>query len=537
MPAAFAHATKEPAKTPRPRLRVSQPRDPEEQEADRMADAVLRMPAPAPGESRCGCGTCSACGQAAKPSSGQPLPASERAFFEPRFGHDFSRVRIHADAAATASARSYGALAYTYGQDIVFGAGQYAPGTAAGRQLLAHELAHVTQQPLPAASPLIRRQEGGAAGAPAARDFAGCSPANDIRVENWIRIGREAVGNAVADLEALLAGNPNEYALRDMTENAFRWHFFSSDPRHMRRALPYLKYIHAIMGRRRWNWACSPTEAHCRAHCGAPAAACAGPNGWVQICPNLFGHNDMYGAEVMIHESAHQAGLMGNIVFDDFRRYSAQTPAQALQNADSYALFAMSNTYDQPRFGVADYWPYPILWTPDDLRIWLHVFEPSDHVRVLMSGGRRVKQRPLTVRDTLRFGVYYFVDTEAHPRMPVRFRPPHLRLLVELTRFGSDQQRAGRPAQEVLSDLQDDRPRYLRPGTWLESTIPTRGHVFWFSREDRGEVWIAASLMDPDSRQGVGETRTLPVDPDLPEIEFEEPEPVKPAKPGQPARR
>ena len=65
---------------------------------------------------------------------------------EPQFGHDFSSVRIHADAAAAESATAVNALAYTVGRDIVFAADRYAPATAAGRRLLAHELTHVVQQ-------------------------------------------------------------------------------------------------------------------------------------------------------------------------------------------------------------------------------------------------------------------------------------------------------------------------------------------------------------------------------------------------------
>lgn len=72
--------------------------------------------------------------------SGQPLPESVRAFFEPRFGYDFGGVRVHTDGQAMDSARSVRAHAYTLGQDIVFGSGQYAPETPAGKQLLAHEL-------------------------------------------------------------------------------------------------------------------------------------------------------------------------------------------------------------------------------------------------------------------------------------------------------------------------------------------------------------------------------------------------------------
>jgi hypothetical protein len=80
------------------------------------------------------------------PGGGRPLDASVRAFFEPRFGQAFDQVRVHTDVRATESARAVNALAYTRGRDIVFGAGQYAPETMAGRRLLAHELTHVMQQ-------------------------------------------------------------------------------------------------------------------------------------------------------------------------------------------------------------------------------------------------------------------------------------------------------------------------------------------------------------------------------------------------------
>jgi hypothetical protein len=79
-------------------------------------------------------------------SPGQPLDAASRAYFEPRFGHDFSQVRVHADEQAAASARALGALAFTAGRHVVFGTGSYGHGTEAGRKLLAHELAHTIQQ-------------------------------------------------------------------------------------------------------------------------------------------------------------------------------------------------------------------------------------------------------------------------------------------------------------------------------------------------------------------------------------------------------
>jgi Domain of unknown function (DUF4157) len=80
-------------------------------------------------------------------SPGQPLDAQTRAFFEPRFGHDFSKVRVHAGARADESAQAVHALAYTVGQDVVFATGQYASESREGKHLLAHELTHTLQQP------------------------------------------------------------------------------------------------------------------------------------------------------------------------------------------------------------------------------------------------------------------------------------------------------------------------------------------------------------------------------------------------------
>ncbi len=79
-------------------------------------------------------------------SPGQPLDADTLRFMEPRFGHNFSDVRVHADPSAERSAQAVQARAYTVGRHIVFGAGQYAAHSPAGRSLLAHELTHTVQQ-------------------------------------------------------------------------------------------------------------------------------------------------------------------------------------------------------------------------------------------------------------------------------------------------------------------------------------------------------------------------------------------------------
>jgi len=158
-----------------PPIQIGAVSDPLEAEADRVADQVMRMPDPVttsfgnPPVVRRKCAACgkedahklqkkkidgqAEAGGEAPPivhevlrSPGQPLDTASRSFFEPRFGVDFSRVRVHSDASAAQSARAVNALAYTVGQDIVSGVGQYHPESNAGKHLLAHELTHVVQQ-------------------------------------------------------------------------------------------------------------------------------------------------------------------------------------------------------------------------------------------------------------------------------------------------------------------------------------------------------------------------------------------------------
>jgi len=143
------------------KLSVSDPGDASEQEADRLADKVMRASPLSeekeqPAEETIQPKTTDGQNLGLKPGAegqtdslsgdGQPLPASVRTFFEPRFGHDFSDVRVHTDSRASQSADSVNAIAFTRGSDIVFAEGRYAPETDAGQRLLAHELVHVGQQ-------------------------------------------------------------------------------------------------------------------------------------------------------------------------------------------------------------------------------------------------------------------------------------------------------------------------------------------------------------------------------------------------------
>ena len=127
------------------KLRIGKPNDQYEQEADRVAEEVTRLPTRS---------SSSGTGGTVVPeivhdvlgSPGCALDLNVRRFMESRFGHDFSQVRVHVDSQAVESAGAVNALAYTVGRDIVFGPGRYAPQTSDGRRLLAHELTHVLQQ-------------------------------------------------------------------------------------------------------------------------------------------------------------------------------------------------------------------------------------------------------------------------------------------------------------------------------------------------------------------------------------------------------
>src|SRR5688572_16546466 len=156
-----------------PKLAINTPGDSYEQQADAVAEQVMRMkdsfiqPKPMAGIQR----KCAHCEDEEKSmqrketggaktkagdglenyidnlqTGGQTMPEEVRNFYEPRFGYDFSTVKLHTDSVAAKSAQSDHALAYTSGNNIVFNNGQFSPGTDSGKKLLAHELTHVVQQ-------------------------------------------------------------------------------------------------------------------------------------------------------------------------------------------------------------------------------------------------------------------------------------------------------------------------------------------------------------------------------------------------------
>jgi hypothetical protein len=165
------------------KLKISEPGDKYEQEADRIADEVMRMPEPSVQrqvdleeeeeeeivQTKAGDRISSVDSQPESSevppivhevltSPGQPLDPETRTFMESRFGQDFRDVRVHTDDKAAESARAINAVAYTVMPKVVFGAEQYKPKTYSGRRILAHELTHIVQQAFASPSAVIHRQ-------------------------------------------------------------------------------------------------------------------------------------------------------------------------------------------------------------------------------------------------------------------------------------------------------------------------------------------------------------------------------------------
>ena len=185
-------------------------------------------------------------------SPGSPLDSQVRGEMEQRFGFDFRQVRIHSDARAAASASAVNAQAYTVGPNVVFDRGAFSPQSVAGKQLLAHELAHVTQQqgPIPgslriqpanapheaeanrmsqvALSGGSRMQQGGRSGPAVARTFsperpiarlAGTAlpPMSILSFQRWIAEPVEIAAEVATALEA----DPVDASVRTALEGRF----------------------------------------------------------------------------------------------------------------------------------------------------------------------------------------------------------------------------------------------------------------------------------------------------------------------------
>ncbi|HEU0304367.1 MAG TPA: DUF4157 domain-containing protein [Gaiellaceae bacterium] len=314
-------------------------------------------------------------------SQGHPLDSAIQGRMEARFGHDFSRVRVHTDDRAAESARAVGAHAYTVGRNVVFDSGRYAPASPAGADLLAHELTHVVQQrgagdlpstlPIaPAAGSLERDAEAGRVAPTAGSEaptvarqqqqqqqpaapaqpaqvpgcaLGNCSPGQRSSITDSSGDVQRAIGY-VDRAVAALGANP----LSSETERLLRWYFASASTETRDEVVRRLGCIRACLVDTATNsrFGCDlPYDAWAYVQVGS-TPLCA--DAQVPLCYTArHFHNDpVRRAQASIHECAHRVGLsLGepestDDIYADTIRFRYLSTETALLNADSFALFA-----------------------------------------------------------------------------------------------------------------------------------------------------------------------------------------------------
>lgn len=361
---------------PQAKLEVGSTHNPHEAEADRVADQVMRMPeagapragtAPAPIVQRM-CPDCEDEMQR-KPSpvlqrsaagadggtmdgatehavrglrgGGKPLPASERAFFEPRFGRSFENVRIHDGQTADRASRQISARAFTLGGDIAFSRGQYRPGTSEGRRLLAHELTHTIQQG--GGGEQARRAPDRVQRSRVTISTTGCSNNADIRkIAEGIAGGRAMTQTAQAWFLSTSASS--RMRINSLLTAVFMANDTTTRDAVRDRVLGTAQNLRE-MGRGTISFTCAPaTDKECTDRSGYVRAT---DRTQVSICPSFFNLGLEERKWMIVHEAAHLAGALGpELYYADFgtvdctsQPSAISTTADALDNADSYARF------------------------------------------------------------------------------------------------------------------------------------------------------------------------------------------------------
>jgi hypothetical protein len=367
-----------------PKLAIGAVDDPLEHEADRAADQVMRMADPelsiaaAPQQLSRKCAACeedktqrlqtSPQGTGQRPTSeapelvsealrspGRPLDPPTRALMESRLRHDFAEVRIHNDTQAWASARAIGALAYTVGNNVVFGECQYRPDSKIGMRLIAHELTHTIQQRsiAPLTGPVVMCQAQGAqpqfgatcsGGANDPCQAARCTPNQRTTALGDIARAIRYVNAAIAALSAT--------PLASDTTRALRWLFTTNEQATADEVKRRLGCILDCLTDTQTNnrFACDPPDSNLAYVCVGPTSVCT--QALVDVCltDKHFASDDRERAETVIHECAHRVGMsLGSptSVPDIYRftpRFLNLSTTEALRNSDSYALFASSIT-------------------------------------------------------------------------------------------------------------------------------------------------------------------------------------------------
>jgi hypothetical protein len=315
----------EPAQGTLGKLTVSSPGDPQEREADELAESVLRIaPTPAESQSEANDGS----GVARRSSAGRvgQLSVADLAFFSPRFGFDFSEVRIHTDGEAARSARRFNALAYTAGADIAFGEGQYAPGTAAGRRLLAHELAHVVQQ---------GRNGSQVQGVNIQRTAASCP-------SDWRKTVQDDHDRALGMID-VARSKLSSYDGTTPTEvnTALATHFHATSATFggwVNLNLGFLRHVAPLA-----SYDCEDTSSWwCGGGANAKTFWCV-PFVDIRVCqPSYFSNADEDRSRILIHEWVHKYGCNFDLGYAWEPGYSNSWTITALMNADPFARFVQA---------------------------------------------------------------------------------------------------------------------------------------------------------------------------------------------------
>jgi uncharacterized protein DUF4157 len=348
--------------------RPARSHDTYEQEADRVADRVMRTSGPQL-QPACACGggcpKCRAPGETEAPpvvhevlrSRGQALDPATRAFMEPRFGRDLGDVRVHADANAAESARRVDAAAYTAGRHVVFDSGAFAPNTAEGRRLLAHELTHVVQQGGGSQAQIQRQARAGTA--PPRRtttySFAGCTDTEMETLSRNVQQSYLMVVNARDQMTNLILSVIQAESSRDYE--------LSTDATILRGVIgrlfggTSLEVLRAVRDNftRIANRYRADREVICHHDPDrnqVASAAIGGTRIWIgPLFFSRYGDNLDARPRIFIHEMAHNAGIEHDMVGIAITAGETETrPAQVAHHADSYAELAY-RIYTRDFFG------------------------------------------------------------------------------------------------------------------------------------------------------------------------------------------
>lgn len=321
------------------KLKINEPGDIHEREADRIADQVMETPVHPSvngvptriqrlSEQSSGLDAVPASVDQALAGPGRPLEPALRQNMEQRFGYDFSRVRVHTGVAAEQSARDVNAHAYTVSQDVVFGMGRFAPGMHEGRRLIAHELTHVVQQTAPAAGVLQRSpdDEKEKAEEKPTTKLVGCNKDQQSKIEEAIK---QAVSLASRAVQAFERDIPLSFEMK-----AMKAHFGSLGSDQKSTIIERYKHIQANSGRKAYTCAKKGKKVKEGKEvvdlCGQ--ASCPGSK--MTLFPD-FGKEECPAGPVVLHEVAHNAGAC-----DDIDKGKNYPPASSEDNGYSYEYFA-----------------------------------------------------------------------------------------------------------------------------------------------------------------------------------------------------